>query len=134
MVHGRDQQPHLPRRRRGAFARATPAIPSGSSSARAATSPSSADPACCSGRRHSPSCTRPSQRLDPGDGIVFYTDGVTDARSPDGFYGEKRLRATLEQHRGSAHGLVYPLLDDVVAFQAGTTDDDIVIVGLHVPA
>ena len=75
-----------------------------------------------------------SQRLDPGDGIVFYTDGVTDARSPDGFYGEKRLRATLEQHRGSAHGLVYPLLDDVVAFQADKTNDDIVIVGLHVPA
>ena len=36
--------------------------------------------------------------------------------------------------RGSAHGLTYRLLDDVVAFQSGVTSDDIVIVAVHRPA
>jgi serine phosphatase RsbU (regulator of sigma subunit) len=74
-----------------------------------------------------------THRLARGDGIVLYTDGVTEARSSAGFYGEARLAATVGRHRGSAHGLTYRLLDDVVAFQSGTTADDIVIVALHVP-
>ena len=75
-----------------------------------------------------------AHQLHPGgDGVVLYTDGVTEARSPEGFYGEERLRATVAVHRGSAHGLVYPLLDEVVAFQDNTTIDAIVVVGLHVP-
>lgn len=74
-----------------------------------------------------------THRLSHGDAMVLHTDGVTEARSPDGFYGEARVAATLQRHRGSAHGLAYRLLDDVVAFQSGTTADDIVIVALHVP-
>jgi serine phosphatase RsbU (regulator of sigma subunit) len=32
------------------------------------------------------------EQLEPGDCVLFYTDGVTDARSPDGdFFGEQRL-------------------------------------------
>ena len=34
--------------------------------------------------------------LEPGDGILLYTDGVTDAEGPDGeFFGEDRLRDLL---------------------------------------
>ena len=36
-------------------------------------------------------------------------------------------------HRGSAHGLTYRLLDDVIHHQAGDAADDIVIVTVHVP-
>ena len=33
-----------------------------------------------------------SAQLEPGDSVVFYTDGVTEARAPDGtFFGERRL-------------------------------------------
>ena len=39
--------------------------------------------------------------LEPGDGVLIYTDGVADARSPDGeAFGEQRLRDLLErEHR-----------------------------------
>jgi len=77
-------------------------------------------------------CARRS--LEPGDALVLYTDGVTEARSGGQFYGEQRLGATLRAQRGSANGLAYRLLDDVVGFQAGTTSDDIVIVAVHRPS
>jgi serine phosphatase RsbU (regulator of sigma subunit) len=36
--------------------------------------------------------------LEPGDGVLFYTDGVTEARDPSGdFFGEGRLRDLLER-------------------------------------
>ncbi|HEX2031335.1 MAG TPA: SpoIIE family protein phosphatase [Actinomycetota bacterium] len=37
-------------------------------------------------------------RLDPGDAIVFYTDGVTDQRSGSSMFGEGRLRRLLKGH------------------------------------
>jgi sigma-B regulation protein RsbU (phosphoserine phosphatase) len=36
-----------------------------------------------------------SMQLDPGDVVVFYTDGVTEARSGDELFGEDRLAAVL---------------------------------------
>ena len=42
--------------------------------------------------------TRTEIQLEPGDGILFYTDGVTEARDPDGeYFGEDRLRDLLER-------------------------------------
>jgi serine phosphatase RsbU (regulator of sigma subunit) len=36
--------------------------------------------------------------LEPADGILFYTDGVTDAQDPGGeYFGEERLRDLLER-------------------------------------
>ncbi|MFI0985966.1 PP2C family protein-serine/threonine phosphatase [Streptomyces exfoliatus] len=40
--------------------------------------------------------TEHSQRLQPGDRILIYSDGVTEARSPEGdLYGEERLADTV---------------------------------------
>ncbi|MBP2579846.1 serine phosphatase RsbU (regulator of sigma subunit) [Streptomyces sp. PvR006] len=40
--------------------------------------------------------TEHRQRLQPGDRILMYSDGVTEARSPDGdLYGEQRLADTV---------------------------------------
>jgi hypothetical protein len=47
------------------------------------------------------------ERLEPGDQILLYTDGVVDARSPDGeFFGEHRLADLLS--RNLAAGLPVP--------------------------
>jgi serine phosphatase RsbU (regulator of sigma subunit) len=41
--------------------------------------------------------------LEPGDGVLLYTDGVVDARTPDGaFFGEERLRDLLAREHVAA--------------------------------
>jgi sigma-B regulation protein RsbU (phosphoserine phosphatase) len=58
-------------------------------------------------------------RLDPGDALVMYTDGVTDARDRDrGFYGEDRLLPTVGGACGRpADVIVQAIMDDVRAFR-----------------
>ncbi len=71
--------------------------------------------------------------LEPGDVLVFYTDGVTDAVDPTGRrFGDDRLLATLEAARGgSAQELIDALRTAVEAFQAGADPaDDVTIVAL----
>jgi len=46
-------------------------------------------------------------QLEPGDILIGYTDGVTEARSPRGeFFTPQRLRSLLEQPVASAHDLL----------------------------
>lgn len=74
--------------------------------------------------------------LSPGDVVVLHTDGVEEARSDDGFYGEERLMARVGDAAavaGSAQAVADALVDDVLAFQAGTPRDDIAVVVLRVP-
>jgi sigma-B regulation protein RsbU (phosphoserine phosphatase) len=43
------------------------------------------------------------RQLSPGDRIVIYTDGVTEAQSPDReFFGRKRLREIVQAHAGDS--------------------------------
>jgi len=56
-------------------------------------------------------------RLEPGDRLVFFTDGLSEAQAPDdGFYGEDRLEALLAH---PTEDLQAAILADVVAFTAG---------------
>lgn len=72
--------------------------------------------------------------LLPGDLLLLHTDGVTEGRRGEVFYGEERLAEQL-QRTGAAGpaAAVASLLDAVVGFQDGWPRDDIVLVGLGVP-
>ena len=71
-----------------------------------------------------------------GDRLVLYTDGITEATSPDGEeYGEERLaQAITAGARLHAPALTAALFDDVLAFADGTLNDDATIVSVVVAA
>lgn len=76
--------------------------------------------------------------LAPGDGLLLYTDGVTEARGDDDFFGESRLLEATTRHGGpagprGAASFVDGLVDEVVGFQSGCPRDDIAVVALAVP-
>ena len=64
--------------------------------------------------------------IRPGDAIVAHTDGVTEARSPDGsFYGEERYTDLLRSLAGrSASEVVGAVTADVEAFRDGAEASD----------
>jgi serine phosphatase RsbU (regulator of sigma subunit) len=72
--------------------------------------------------------------LEPGDMLILYTDGVTDARSPSGErFEEGRLFAAIESARGgSAQDVVRSIADAVGSFAARTEPaDDITVVAVR---
>ncbi len=71
--------------------------------------------------------------LAAGDTLLAYTDGVTEARSPNGeFYGEDRLRQRFAAASGTAQQTSALLLSDVLEFQHGVPRDDIAITAIRV--
>lgn len=73
-------------------------------------------------------------RLQPGDAIVFFTDGCTEGRGPDGFFGEERIEQLVTDLRdGTASQIAAALLEACLRFQDGKTADDIALVVLKVP-
>jgi len=76
--------------------------------------------------------TETTVRLDHGDIMVFYTDGVTEARGVDGFYGNDRLRAFVSSAPSwTADALADALLAEVVDFQQGRLHDDVALLVLE---
>jgi PAS domain S-box-containing protein len=76
-----------------------------------------------------------SLALEPGDTLVLYTDGMTDARDPSGErFGEERLIAALQvAARGDGAEAVAAALDEMVAaFDQDSNRDDRAIVVLRV--
>jgi sigma-B regulation protein RsbU (phosphoserine phosphatase) len=73
-------------------------------------------------------------RLAPQDRLVFYTDGITEARDAAGEeYGDERLAAVAVESRALDAGrLKDVLLQDVTRFTDGKFDDDatLIVVGL----
>lgn len=65
-------------------------------------------------------------KLYPGDKLVLYTDGVTEAQSPEGcFYGDDRLLETLEMVKErDRKALVHELRMSIEAFEDGAEHQD----------
>jgi sigma-B regulation protein RsbU (phosphoserine phosphatase) len=59
--------------------------------------------------------------FSPGDILVLYTDGLTEALGPDGSeYGPQRLSRLIDQCRSqSSRELVEQCIQDILAFRAG---------------
>ncbi|WP_246080970.1 PP2C family protein-serine/threonine phosphatase [Modestobacter altitudinis] len=74
-------------------------------------------------------------RLEPGDRLVLYTDGITEARSPDGeFFGEARLAEFILAAASAgdpAPETVRQLMRRVLEHQADQLQDDASIVMLE---
>jgi sigma-B regulation protein RsbU (phosphoserine phosphatase) len=71
-------------------------------------------------------------RLQPGEMVVFVSDGITESMNPRGDeYGRVRLERTLRQHYGNpAHEVVQAVFADVTQFGDGVpaADDRTVVV------
>lgn len=81
-----------------------------------------------------------AEQLEPGDMLLLYTDGVTEARSPSGdFFGQDRLVDVVGRHL--AAGLPTPeamrrTVHELLEHQSGDLDDDatLLLVEWHGPA
>ena len=69
--------------------------------------------------------------LNPGDTVLLYTDGVTEARTGTSFFGEDRVRAALLRG-GSADEVAQRLLVSVRRFVRAELRDDVAILVLRV--
>lgn len=72
--------------------------------------------------------------LGPGDTCVLYSDGLTEARGPAGFYGEERLQAAL----GTCGGVPAPVLCErlvqlISEWLDGGDHDDIAVLAVQAP-
>ena len=80
---------------------------------------------------------RKSLRLSSGDVLVFFTDGMPEARNPRGeFYGEERLRLVvtgIDTTPRRARDIKQAIIDDVTQF-SGTAPqhDDMTVVVVKV--
>jgi serine phosphatase RsbU (regulator of sigma subunit) len=78
--------------------------------------------------------TEQEAHLAPGDVLVLYTDGVVEARSPEGtFFGEERLMTILRSSVAlDASTMAGRIESAVLNFQEQNPRDDIAILVLRV--
>lgn len=73
-------------------------------------------------------------RLSPGELLVAYTDGVTEAQRGDEQFGDARLTDLLGRHAGRpADDVAGAVEEAVVRFQSGIARDDIALLVLGAP-
>lgn len=70
--------------------------------------------------------------LAPGDAVVLYTDGVTDARGRDGRFGAERLEALLRDAEGRGADEIAGAVDEALReFESGPQLDDVAVLVLR---
>jgi serine phosphatase RsbU (regulator of sigma subunit) len=74
-----------------------------------------------------PECVERAQHAAPGDGVLLYTDGLTEARHDDGrLLGVDAVGATLRELDGHSPGQVVATLSSQARqFASGELDDDL---------
>lgn len=70
--------------------------------------------------------------LSPGDALVLYTDGVTEASDGSEMFGDERLLATVAGTGSSARAVCEDLLHAVARFDDGRSPDDVAVLVLRV--
>jgi sigma-B regulation protein RsbU (phosphoserine phosphatase) len=78
-----------------------------------------------------------ADRLGPGESLVIYTDGLTDAMGPgDVLFGEARLSAVLQAHQAGGPDEILGAVDEAVTAHTapGRPADDINVIVLQHPA
>jgi sigma-B regulation protein RsbU (phosphoserine phosphatase) len=65
--------------------------------------------------------------LGPGDRILAYTDGVTEARSADGLLGADGLARIAAAPSADPEELATRVADAVIEFQGGLLKDDVAV-------
>jgi phosphoserine phosphatase RsbU/P len=75
-------------------------------------------------------CSVAESRLSPGDILVLYTDGITEAfNEAEEDYGEQRLLEVVERNRRrSSREILTAVIDDVLAFSPHEQRDDITVI------
>jgi serine phosphatase RsbU (regulator of sigma subunit) len=82
-----------------------------------------------------PALNDSSIALEPGDAVVLYTDGVTDAAAPTRVWTAPELAAAVGSPAGlHADDIADRMLNTVLDATAGEPRDDIAIIVLRVPA
>jgi sigma-B regulation protein RsbU (phosphoserine phosphatase) len=74
------------------------------------------------------------KRLQPGDSVVMYTDGLYEVERDDGEeFGEERLLAAAQRLAGLPLPDLFPALTNAACLFAeyGDLDDDVCMAGLH---
>jgi sigma-B regulation protein RsbU (phosphoserine phosphatase) len=79
------------------------------------------------------SCTVAELALEPGDALLIYSDGVTEAASAAGDeFGEARLERMVRSQQGQpAAQVVDAVLAAVAAFSSGPRGDDVTVMALR---
>ena len=78
------------------------------------------------------SCSSESVKLEPGDTLLLYTDGLTEARRDGELFGEERLLEAFKSRLGlRLEELPEAVLGDVLAFTGGKFQDDVAILAVQ---
>jgi sigma-B regulation protein RsbU (phosphoserine phosphatase) len=75
-----------------------------------------------------------TDRIEPGESLVIYTDGLTDAMDvSDALFGEERLKTVLQSHYGADPSEILNQIDDALDRHTapGRPSDDINIIVLQ---
>lgn len=69
--------------------------------------------------------------LEPGDTIILYTDGITEARRGAELYGGERLLEAIASGDSRPRRLINGVVEDVTTFARGNLNDDAVMLAVR---